>query len=352
MCNIAGYVGKRPAAPILIDMIRRQEGFDGGYYTGIATLHEGKIYYAKLTGDTARLLEETDAARLPGCMGIIHSRTPSGGGDRWAHPFLGFGTDGTPVTAYVANGSGGCFSHRNGAYSKIAAALIASGVVLSSRDRVEDVSDQALPDGSAVHMSDVMCALATGRVARGQAPDAALCESFLEMPSEIVGLLLSLSSPDSIAFSRINMPMHAATVSHGTYLATTAMAFPADAGEVTVLPPCSFGRVLCDRVEINRMETPPATVAPIDERVRAAARETILGGLAAGDATFDGLRRSIKPHFAPADANQSGLLTYEILGALQKEGALVQKTVCRPGAAKDLTAPEFRLSLCKTDTVL
>jgi hypothetical protein len=34
MCNIAGYVGIRPAAPILIEMIRRQEGLAGGYYTG------------------------------------------------------------------------------------------------------------------------------------------------------------------------------------------------------------------------------------------------------------------------------------------------------------------------------
>ncbi len=51
MCNIAGYVGTQPAAPLLIKMMRQQEGLCGGYYSGIATLHEGKIYYAKLTGD-------------------------------------------------------------------------------------------------------------------------------------------------------------------------------------------------------------------------------------------------------------------------------------------------------------
>ena len=31
MCNIAGYVGERRAAPILIDMLRREEGLDAGY---------------------------------------------------------------------------------------------------------------------------------------------------------------------------------------------------------------------------------------------------------------------------------------------------------------------------------
>lgn len=28
MCNIAGYVGERRAAPILIDMLRREEGLE------------------------------------------------------------------------------------------------------------------------------------------------------------------------------------------------------------------------------------------------------------------------------------------------------------------------------------
>ena len=41
MCNIAGYIGKKQAAPILIDMIRRQEHYDGSAGTGIATVHNG-----------------------------------------------------------------------------------------------------------------------------------------------------------------------------------------------------------------------------------------------------------------------------------------------------------------------
>ena len=65
MCNIAGYVGKKAAAPILIEMLRRQEGIDAGYYTGIATVHEGKIHYRKLCGDLNSLLKNTDAASLP-----------------------------------------------------------------------------------------------------------------------------------------------------------------------------------------------------------------------------------------------------------------------------------------------
>jgi len=102
MCNIAGYVGDKPAVPILLDMLRKQEGLDCGFYTGIATIHEGKIYYAKLTGDVDRLLRETDAASFPGTIGIIHGRTPGHPEelDSWAHPFV-YEKDGVVQTAMV-----------------------------------------------------------------------------------------------------------------------------------------------------------------------------------------------------------------------------------------------------------
>ena len=110
MCNIAGYVGEKNAAPILIDMLSRQEGIDAGFYTGIATVHEGKIYYRKVLGDLADLLEQTDAASLPGKVGIIHSRTKSGGPAAWSHPFVSNGiSESEPNIAYVANGNSGIF---------------------------------------------------------------------------------------------------------------------------------------------------------------------------------------------------------------------------------------------------
>ena len=76
MCNIAGYVGSRPAAPLLLEMLRRQEGLNAGYYSGLATLHEGQVRYAKVVGSHQTLVETTDAASLPGTVGIVHGRTP------------------------------------------------------------------------------------------------------------------------------------------------------------------------------------------------------------------------------------------------------------------------------------
>ena len=57
MCNIAGYVGTKTAAPILLEMMKREEGFAGGYYTGLATIHEGKLYWRKVIGTVKDLLE-------------------------------------------------------------------------------------------------------------------------------------------------------------------------------------------------------------------------------------------------------------------------------------------------------
>ena len=50
MCNIAGYIGSKQATPILIDLIKKQEAYAGGYYTGLAVLDNGKLQNAKLTG--------------------------------------------------------------------------------------------------------------------------------------------------------------------------------------------------------------------------------------------------------------------------------------------------------------
>ena len=112
MCNIAGYVGTREATPILLEMIRVQEGINGGFYTGLA-VHDGeKLHFRKLRGDLDKLLQETDARTLTGCCGMIHSRTPSGGPGLWAHPFHSE-ENGAVQLCYVANGGIGDFVPMN-----------------------------------------------------------------------------------------------------------------------------------------------------------------------------------------------------------------------------------------------
>ena len=83
MCNIAGYAGKRAAAPILLEMLRRQQDFDGGVCTGITTIYDGRLYYRKIVGDVDALIKHTDALYLPGNVGIAHTR-PGGSPENYA----------------------------------------------------------------------------------------------------------------------------------------------------------------------------------------------------------------------------------------------------------------------------
>lgn len=343
MCNIAGYVGNRPAAPILLEMIRRQEGFAGGYYTGIATVCDGKIFYAKLTGDTRRLTSLTEAAKLPGTVGIVHSRSKSGGGDSWAHPFLSY-KDGLPLSAYVANGTMGFAKPRSAEYAKKAEELMAAGYEMSSKVMEDNPRYQKLSDGSTVHMSDVMCQLIQRNSDGGDSPVAAMERAFCEMPSEIVGLLLNLSCPDRIVFSRINYPMHVAFASHGAFLSSTPTAFPEECGDWTLLSACSSGEIFANRFTETPYQTNPVTVAPMDAAVQERAFETVAGMLK-NPVSISDLSKAVSPLFAEADCNPTAALVYEILDSLNRRGKLCTEIRQVEGAQEGLTAPKNYFSL-------
>lgn len=343
MCNIAGYVGDRRAAPILIEMMRRQEGLDAGYYTGIATIHEGRIHYAKLAGDLQYLLDHTDAMDLPGNIGIIHSRTRSGGGDEWAHPFIGKSL-GRPAIAYVANGSAGAFKDRQQSYNPLADDLFSEGYEMARRQGGRVYNH--LSDGSIVHMSDLLCQDITRHIDEGISPAEAMGLGFCEMPSEIVGLMLATKTPDQITWSRLNMPMNLAYAPHGAYLASAALCFPEDAGEPMALPACCSGTVSKDSMSAIKFKNPPAEVPAIDAAMRRDAfnmAEEILKG---EPIIFPDLRRKLQAKFFPDQiCAPAALLTYDILYALQKADRLMIETKQLEGIREELTAPKFYLSI-------
>ena len=345
MCNIAGYVGKRDAAPIILGMLRREEGFAGGYYSGLATMQGGKIFSEKLTGDTARLMRETPALSCLGNIGIAHSRSKSGGGDEWAHPFLGLRNNSARI-AYVANGSLGCFAERLGEFSDLTLRLSDAGYTFPSRTfGVETKRYPTLADGSAVHMSDTMCQLILRNIEDGMDSASAMESAFCEMPSEIVGLLLSLNEPDSIAYSRINMPMFLAFAEHGAYLASTPLAFPEDAGDPMLLPAGSSGRVFVDRFESVKYKKRPASIAPIDAALICKAYAKVREILSATEKNFSELCREVAPLFSSADCKPTAALTYQILYALSKENLLLINEKRVSGVTDELDAPKLYVSI-------
>lgn len=126
MCGIVGYIGKRDAAPILMEGLHRLEyrGYDSA---GIAIARNDKLGVYKSKGkvrDLERLLPE----RLKGTPGIAHTRWATHGepSDRNAHPHC----DAGERFAIVHNGI-----IENAA--QLRSKLQASGVVLRSETDTE-----------------------------------------------------------------------------------------------------------------------------------------------------------------------------------------------------------------------
>lgn len=87
MCGIMGYIGDRPAAPILLDGLSRLEyrGYDSA---GLAVVHNGTVQVRKAAGKLSRLREVVEREPLVGTVGIGHTRWATHGQptDVNAHP--------------------------------------------------------------------------------------------------------------------------------------------------------------------------------------------------------------------------------------------------------------------------
>lgn len=87
MCGIVGYIGPRPAYPIVLKGLKRLEyrGYDS---SGVALLHNHHINVYKKKGKVAELEEATIGQDVQAYIGIGHTRWATHGepSDRNAHP--------------------------------------------------------------------------------------------------------------------------------------------------------------------------------------------------------------------------------------------------------------------------
>ncbi len=101
MCGIVGFVGSRPAEPILLDGLARLEyrGYDSA---GVATVADGTLHVRKRAGRIAELEELIAGHPAPGTTGVSHTRWATHGppNDVNAHPHVG----GDGIVAVVHNG--------------------------------------------------------------------------------------------------------------------------------------------------------------------------------------------------------------------------------------------------------
>ncbi len=101
MCGIVGYIGKKPAAPLLVDGLRRLEyrGYDSA---GVSVLHDGRLQTRKKAGRIDALAALLAEQPVTGSLGISHTRWATHGlpTDVNSHPHL----DASGKIALVHNG--------------------------------------------------------------------------------------------------------------------------------------------------------------------------------------------------------------------------------------------------------
>lgn len=344
MCVIAGYIGENEAAPTLLEMLRREEGLDAGFYTGIATVHNGKLHYRKVVGDVETLLKETDALSLPGNIGIAHSRTPSGGGREWGHPF----TDPQEGLAYIANGSRGRFGDRID-LSAVGNRLLRQGAVFKSTlpEGVENpASAPLLENGKRVHVSDLVCQLIAANFQRGEATPQALMDAVIkayeETVGEIVGLCIHAKHPDTVVVGRINQPMEIGRDKNGSlYLATTTIAFPDEIEWQMRMAPLSGA--ICHRDgsmqiepfrDLSRML--PLGAAPSSAAVMECVEEAFAQKNPLHKPDLD---KAIDALWPQESLRERSIIIYELLDALLHEGRIEMRQERIPGMFKKGTVP-------------
>lgn len=341
MCNLAGYVGSKRAAPVLIDMLKEQEGFAGGYYTGIATMDDEKLYWAKVIGDVSELVKNTDAFDLPGTTGIIHSRSKSGGDKNWAHPFV----NKDETMAYLANGHEGYFGRYVNS-SEIAQKLEKEGYVYRSKTTEKIIGYPSLSDGGCVHLSEVMCHLIDANTYDD--PSSGMKKSFAELPGEIVALMLNIINPKAIYASRISQPLMIGYSNSAAYVSTSALVFPEDVHNISMMPICSTAEIGIDSFKVLPFDITPAKVCnkiPWHKgyteilKLLSADNEE---GFGIGD-----LKKVTAPLWPEHMVPQKDMMVYEILRFMYEEGKIQFKYIKRQGAVLGLTTMQKVVCLKK-----
>ena len=323
MCNIAGYNGPRRAAPILLEMLKRQEIYDGGFSTGIATIHEGKLYYRKVVGNVDTLINETDALDLPGNIGIAHSRP---GADRLCHAHPQVSNNGK--LALVTNGTG--FLDWK-ALTPSARKLEAAGYTFSTkREGAEGSIEPTVSDGSRVWCLEVCVNLAEYYMNEGLSFEDAMLRACDDHPGERVNVMINADTPDSIFVVRNTRPMEALIADGESFIATTRFAFPEDVtGGVYTLPTLRMAKVGRNGIEITDKVMKSIRVAEITPRTYKLAYEKVVDMLTEGECVWDDIELAIRNYPEIWNENlpesQYAKVGYDVIWQLKCEGRLKER---------------------------
>ncbi len=184
MCQLVGYLGDRPIAPLILKALELQEPYFAAHATGMGVIDaKGKIQVQKATGPVAVVKKTTKITGLKGKVGIGHSRysliardDPRCDIDSMCHPFTNDAGD----IAMMHNGDIANFKEHW-------ARLKPSHKWKSYNPAVDWITDSEV----AVHMIDE-------EVKRGAGFDEALRTVMPKLTGQVLLCLISKKEPDTI----------------------------------------------------------------------------------------------------------------------------------------------------------
>ena len=251
MCVWCAYSGDRPAAEILTACGERIEGLWSGFFTGLVTCDGAQLHCGKVTGWSRFWHERHDLSDFPGTCGLWHSRTNSGGDQRWAHPFLGS----QGLVAMVGQGSPGVFAGSEDEHAQIAEGLLAKGVRFPSASPVLKGRKNypALSDGTQVHVSDLVVQVIEREYVRTNDPVAAIRHAMESIREEATNVVIFKDRPGMLFYGTTSQRVVAARYEGGVALAITSLAFGQPRLRCTELPENSVGCIAPGRLSIEKL---------------------------------------------------------------------------------------------------
>ena len=342
MCTWAGYIGEKRAAPILLEMAKRQEGLWSGFYSGLVTLSGGRLCWDKVVGNMAKLEAETAAGSFPGNVGLVHSRTKSGGGREWAHPFV----SSEETVADVAQGCEGFFKNHTGR-TDVGNELLALGRSFRSAIPGEMQNYPTLRDGSAVHTTEVVAEAVAGEYERRREPREAIRRTMIRIPSEGVFAFLVHDRPDYIYAANVNQRMVIGKDEDGVYLATSALAFPESVRWRAEMPGNTIAVMTRNTCSFESLG--PTETFPVEEMMPANLDQAFLDFVRANPAST--LAKVVDNALAPILQRdrlvRRSAAGYQAMERLLAGGVMRAETQTVPGVEEDDTAPQTVFFCCK-----
>lgn len=216
MCGIVGVLGEKPAAPIILDALKRLEyrGYDSA---GIATLIDGNIMRRRAEGKLFNLEKALDNSPLGGTIGIGHTRWATHGApnENNAHPH---------ATEHVA--------------------IVHNGIIENFRELREKLTK----DGAHFETetdSEVIAHLVTHNLNRGLTPREAARQALLELEGAFALGIIFKGEDNLIIGARRGCPLAVGYGSGAMYLGSDAFALAPMTNRIAFMEEG-------DRVEVTR----------------------------------------------------------------------------------------------------